>query len=217
MNSDAIYEKQTEIIYTKENPYTRDVEEEQLPLVAYGEQREHRGLGVEEYHIKDASTGERNTVYTLVTLPSEGEPREIKVLRGEVQYDEGDVIKIPRSDGSIQDAEVIGYKVKDGQVYTQVEFPVGDKIGRKSVPTQVLRELNRVESSGVSEPDLEKSTETDQEMYERFMLESRAELKELYELHRSAAQGSEEQAVLDNQIKHAKEDVDKWAKKAGYR
>lgn len=55
--------------------------------------------------------------------------------------------------------------------------------------------------------------ESELEMNERFLRETQAELRDLYAEHRAAAPGSYEQDSLANQIKHAKEDAGKFARK----
>ncbi len=55
--------------------------------------------------------------------------------------------------------------------------------------------------------------ETELEMNERFLRESQAELHELYAQHQKVERGSAEWGSLENQIKLAKEDVGKFAKK----
>jgi hypothetical protein len=59
----------------------------------------------------------------------------------------------------------------------------------------------------------EVATETDLQMNERFLRETEAELRDLYAELRKVAPGSWEAGQLQNQIKHAKEDTGKFAKK----
>lgn len=64
-----------------------------------------------------------------------------------------------------------------------------------------------------AEAPLAPEAETELQTNERFLRESKAELDELYVQHRAAAPGSDEQATLENQIKHAKEDVGTFARR----
>jgi len=60
----------------------------------------------------------------------------------------------------------------------------------------------------------EVAVESEAEMYERFVRESRAELEGLYAQHRKLAPGSYEAGTLVNQINNTKQDIGEYAKKA---
>lgn len=85
-------------------------------------------------------------------------------------------------------------------------------VEREAVPTVVAAVGEQaLESVGVEAP-VERVAETDEQMLDRFVRESRAELQELYAQHRLAKPQSYEMDSLENQIRNVKEDVNKYSR-----
>lgn len=188
--------------YTKENPLVRDPFEDALPIVSYGEERQNKGFCVSEYTDEDVKTGENYGVYRLIVKDGD-EMSEVTVVKGEVQFEEGAVVNIPRGDGSAQDGQVEGFMVYEGQPYTKVvfnDYANGGRLSEKAVLTKNLRELN--------EP--EPVEETEIAMNERFIRERQVELRDLYAAHRAEPAGTDEQYRLERDINSAKEDIGKY-------
>lgn len=93
---------------------------------------------------------------------------------------------------------------------------VPDWVRNSGAPQEVAAEARAdisAEPGASEQAPVSLEQETDLQMNERFLRESQAELQDLYAQHRQVAPGSYEAGTLENQIKYAKEDVGKFARK----